>query len=501
MNKYTFHIGALVLMNFIGFASAQSRPVSPIAISVNWNKVVRTSRSTPTLQVVLNPPLRRGNIVHDGAFAALHGLGADFVRYVPWLPYPKLAVAELQPPTASTTSWDFSLIDPMTIDFFNATKGHSVILNFSTIPQWMYKTPKPIGYPADPNKVDWKYEKGTTLRDPSLKELAGYYARLVSWYCDGGFTDENEKRHESGYHYSIPYWEVFNEIDFEHHITPQEYTKCYDAITAAIHAVSPHTRFVGLALAGPKHLSYLKYFLDPKNHKPGTPLDMISYHFYAVPKMKATGDDLQSIFAQAKGFVGSVREIEAIRQRLSPATKTDIDEIGTILRDDNSPGADKRIVPIYWNASGGMYAYLYVELSKLGIDVIGESQLVGYPSQFPSVTMIDWKNGKPNARFWILKLLKDNFGPGDTICATACDPANADIEVQGFRTSHGRRLLITNKRNSPQVVTLPAEAKGGSIEEVNLSTRESAPQRRKLGKTTVMLSPFEVAVVDMGQSR
>ena len=45
--------------------------------------------------------------------------------------------------------------------------------------------------------------------------------------------------------------------------------------------------------------------------------------------------------------------------------------------------------------------------------MIGESQLVGYPSQFPSVSMIDWKNGKPNARYWVLSLLKDNFHPGD----------------------------------------------------------------------------------------
>jgi len=26
-----------------------------------------------------------------------------------------------------------------------------------------------------------------------------------------------------------------------------------------------------------------EYFLDPRNHRPGTPLDMISYHFYATP--------------------------------------------------------------------------------------------------------------------------------------------------------------------------------------------------------------------------
>ena len=48
----------------------------------------------------------------------------------------------------------------------------------------------------------------------------------------------------------------------------------------------------------------------------------------------------------------------------------------------------------------------------MGIDVAGESQLVGYPSQFPDVSMMNWENGNPNARYWILKLLKDNFGPG-----------------------------------------------------------------------------------------
>ena len=89
--------------------------------------------------------------MHDNAFKSLHDLGADYVRYVPWLPYPKLGVAELEPPKDGKTSWDFSVIDPMTTDFLDATKGHSVILNFSTIPQWMYKSDKPVAYPTDPD--------------------------------------------------------------------------------------------------------------------------------------------------------------------------------------------------------------------------------------------------------------------------------------------------------------------------------------------------------------
>src|ERR1700687_2863490 len=67
---------------------------SPVKFAVRWDKVTKVSRTTPTLQVVVNPPLRCGTPVHDNAFQALHDLGADYVRYVPWLPYPHLGVAE-----------------------------------------------------------------------------------------------------------------------------------------------------------------------------------------------------------------------------------------------------------------------------------------------------------------------------------------------------------------------------------------------------------------------
>ena len=136
---------------------------------------------------------------------------------MPWLPYPKLGIAELEPPKDGKTSWDFTVIDPMTIDFLDATKGHSGHSELQHDPPWMFISDKPWSYPADPNQVTWDYEQGTEFRDPTMKEVADYYARLLAWYTQGGFTDESGKRHESGYHYSISHWEVLNEIDFEHH--------------------------------------------------------------------------------------------------------------------------------------------------------------------------------------------------------------------------------------------------------------------------------------------
>src|SRR5438046_9109729 len=70
-----------------GLSLAQDAPVQ---IAVHWDKIVQESRTTPTLQVVVNPPLRRGTPVHDNAFHALHDHGADVVLYVTRLPYTRL---------------------------------------------------------------------------------------------------------------------------------------------------------------------------------------------------------------------------------------------------------------------------------------------------------------------------------------------------------------------------------------------------------------------------
>jgi hypothetical protein len=475
----------------------------PNEVTIDWNKTVIVSKSTPTLQVVVNPMLRPGSPIHDGAYQAVKQLGADYVRYVPWLPYPKLAVAELEPPAKETTSWDFSLIDPMTKDFLAATEGHSTVMNFSTIPAWLFKTDKPVTYPADPDQVYWNYTQGTELKDPSGKELGDYYARLVSWYTKGGFTDENGKQHASGYHYSFPIWEVLNEVEFEHKTTPEQYTERYDAIVSAIHDVSPETKFMGLALATPSvEPRYFEYFLDHAHHKPGIPLDYVSYHFYASPSPEQDLNNWQfTFFDQADRFLDTVRYIDAIRRRLSPETKTDADELGVILASDEAEIAESKAHPdsiptLYWNAAGALYAYLYEELAQQGIDVIGESQLVGYPSQFPSVSMIDWKNSKPNARFWVLSLLKDNFHPGDQLVATALS-SHSDIAAQAFVTPAGKKLLLINKRNRVIDVKLPDGAQNANLLTVDEASGEGAARSSKEEGTHLSLAPFAVAVVSL----
>jgi hypothetical protein len=464
--------------------------IDTIKVDIDWNNIQSTSKTTPTLQLVENPLVRANTPVHAATFSALKNLGADYVRYVPWFPYPKLAVAELKPPADGKTSWDFSLLDSTMDAFMEATKGHSVVVNFSTTPAWMWKTEKPVDYPDNAYQTDWNYNQGTVLRDTTIQQLADYYARLLSWYTKGGFTDELGAYHKSGHYFKIQYWEVLNEVEAEHSMSPQTYTKIYDAIVTAMHKVDPNLKFIGMALAYESNPEFFEYFLNPKNHKAGVPVDGISYHHYSSESYsgQALSGYQYTFFESADAFINTVRYIEAIRKRLSPNTITTINELGTFL------GADP-IPDDYWNLAGAMYAHLFLEFSQMGIDVAGESQLVGFPTQFPDVSMINWKNGNPNSRYWVLKLLIDNFGPGDKLAATGTG-WGSPVDGQAYITKNGKKLLLINRQDKDVRVMLPAGALGGTALSVDTSTRENPPAEVSLAENSILLKAFSVTVVD-----
>ena len=134
----------------------------------------------------------------------------------------------------------------------------------------------------------------------------------------------------------------------------------------------------------------------------------------------------------------------------------------------------KPIPDSYWNLAGAEYAYIFAELTRLGIDVAGESQLVGYPTQFPSVSMVDWNNGKPNARLWVLKLLHDNFGPGDKIVEIA--PVSPDAPDHPYLTGLAvvtrtgkHKMLLVNKRDRNLDLSI-AGAVGGHFDSVDVTS-------------------------------
>jgi len=227
-------------------------------------------------------------------------------------------------------------------------------------------------------------------------------------------------------------------------------------------------------------------------------VDFISYHFYATPPRGEPIAAMQyTFFDQADGFLTGTKFIEQIKQRLTPTTKTDLNELGVILPTDNDSNNGKGSVAEpegYWNLASALYAYLYVKSAQMGIDVVGESQLVGYPTQYPSVSMMNYNTAQPNPRFWTLKMLHDNFGPGDKLVATTS--AGSDMTVQAFDTSRGKKILVLNKRAVPQTLKLDSGAVK-SITYVAPNTGDNQPVTKAISGNEVALEPFEVAVIDV----
>ena len=116
-------------------------------LTPHWSTREGTLKATPTYQIVASPLMRPTSPIHDRVYQNVHDLQADYARFQGWGPSPRIAVAEMEPPENGKAHWDFSVMDPVVVDFLEATKGHPILMNLATIPEWMYKTDKPVVVP------------------------------------------------------------------------------------------------------------------------------------------------------------------------------------------------------------------------------------------------------------------------------------------------------------------------------------------------------------------
>jgi hypothetical protein len=126
-------------------------------------------------------------------------------------------------------------------------------------------------------------------------------------------------------------------------------------------------------------------------------------------------------------------------------------------------------------------------------DVVGESRLVGFPSQFPSVTMIDWTARKPDARFEVLRLHHEHSGAGVKRAATKF--AGTGIGAQALIGTGVKRLLLVNKRDRSLAVELPADFAHGSSVTVDESTGNARSAPKEWDGTMLTLAPFAVTAI------
>jgi hypothetical protein len=468
----------------------------PVA-KADWSKVIRENRTNLQIQDCPEPPLLHKSPIHEKIYSALRDLKADYNRFQPWFPYPRLGVYELEPPSDGKTHWDFILPDELLGGFMDASAGHPVVVNLGPIPQWMVKTAKPVTYPDDPDAIEWNYNQGTELRDPTGREVAEYYARVANWYIRGGFTDERGVRHDSEHHYRFAFWEVLNEVEGEHQFSPETYTRIYDRVVEEVRKVDPEMKFSGPALMSPaESASYVPYFLDAANHRPGIAVGALSFHFYSQPADDEPQSGWQfSVMQQADKALTAARYITAFRDRLSPKTELHFNEIGSMLPGGQEPKLRAPIPDLHWHLSAAMHAYMFIQLARMGVEVVSSAELIDYPGQFAAITLVDWDSGKPNPRYWALRLLHDEIHPGDRLVSTT-EP-DGSVAAQGFLSKTGnKKLLLVNKRDRQFTVSVPG-ARGGALRVAGTAQGWSPAEESKLTGDSVLLDPFAVAVVTL----
>lgn len=487
-------VGFLV---FCKAAAAPPVPASSAKVAVSWTDPVQVVSTHASLQVVSHRYLARDSPIHDSSFELLKQLRPHYTRYVPWAPMPEYGYCEPTAPVGVGTpqceaSWDCTLPDQMMADFWNAVDGDAqeAIPNFSTQPPWLYPATR-------------------TAPASNLTALGDYYGRLLAWYTKGGMTDECGEVHSSGHRYNITIWEVFNEPIAEYSHTKETYTAEFDAVVQGIRRLADpehRIKFIGMNLANIRPVSevqeWVKYFLDPSNHAEDCrdALDYIGYHSYPTAD-KYTDDPstLSLFFNYIDSFVDEVDSTNQLVKSLSPTTKTMLDECGTtetkVLVDRSNPQSG----PLYWLASGTSFVYLYLKVAALpgaAVPVVGMSQLMDDVNREPGVSMIDWTNGNGTARYWALRLLRENCEPGDTFVPTQVAPVG-EVFAQGV-LSAGRanpRVVLVNKRYEEVTVTF-AGMRACYALVVDEGSKEGPARRVDCNKdVSVALGPFASAVV------
>jgi len=149
-----------------------------------------------------------------------------------------------------------------------------------------------------------------------------------------------------------------------------------------------------------------------------------------------------------------------------------------------------------------------------------QSQLVGYPDlpqfgvswQYPSVSMMDWRDGSPTAKFWALKLLREeipvdgnNQGPMQ-IVPIPDGVRNAGLQVINDEAIFvcwvndtstqppTSKVFLINTKNSQQSLNLPGAA-GKVARFVDEFTEDQPAATTTLTDDIIILNRFAIMVV------
>jgi hypothetical protein len=208
--------------------------------------------------------------------------------------------------------------------------------------------------------------------------------------------------------------------------------------------------------------------------------------------------------ATAQALIDRIHQVMKVRDELSPKTKLIIDELGTFNLVKPGEDACKAVEPysaykpLYWVAAGANWAANFITAENSDIPIFSMSQMLGYPTQCLSISMVNWDTAHPNAHYWVLSLIHNNFGPGDKLVPTQSSSPN--IVAQASITSAGRKLLLVNTSDRTVTVNLADTYQGAGLraDVVDEASGEQPPRNARLTAQQIALAPFAVAVVSQG---
>src|SRR6185312_4557796 len=100
---------------------------------------------------------------------------------------------------------------------------------------------------------------------------------------------------------------------------------------------------------------------------------------------------------------------------------------------------------------------------------------------------------KPNARYWVLKLIKDNIHAGDKLVSTGIEAnGNGDMHAQAFTNGKSKMVLILNKRNHATTLKLPKEFDGAKVSIIDAASGDNAAIESTVKGESIEMKPFAV---------
>ncbi len=129
------------------------------------------------------------------------------------------------------------------------------------------------------------------------------------------------------------------------------------------------------------------------------------------------------------------------------------------------------------------------------------SQMVGYPTQYPSVSMVIWNNGGGNSRYFVLRMLIEHFGlKNGARSVDLVDTTSTGLTFgQGFVINENGRetlkILVVNKSATQQSFTIDG-VKGQTMMYVDIGTGPyNKPVTTTLQSDSFLLQGHGVGVI------